>query len=106
MVITEALARGLPVIAADVGGVREALGRTATGTPAGVLVPPADPSTLAGALGTWLSDEAARTSLRERAREGRETLTGWTETTARIDAVLAAIAGPSERVGNSLRMHR
>ena len=34
MVVTEALARGLPVVAADVGGVSEALGRGADGSPA------------------------------------------------------------------------
>ena len=37
MVVTEALARGVPVIASDVGGVREALGRRRR-----VLVPPGD----------------------------------------------------------------
>ena len=42
MVVTEALAHGVPVLASDVGGVREALGRTR-----GVLVPPDDPAALA-----------------------------------------------------------
>ncbi len=39
MVVTEALARGLPVIAADVGGVAEALGHGADGGGPGVLGP-------------------------------------------------------------------
>ncbi|HEY0950704.1 glycosyltransferase family 4 protein, partial [Nocardioides sp.] len=44
MVVTEALARGLPVVASDVGGVREALGG------GGVLVRPEDPDALAAEL--------------------------------------------------------
>ena len=39
MVVTEALARGLPVVAADVGGLTEALGHGADGTPAGAAGP-------------------------------------------------------------------
>ena len=39
MVVTEALARGLPVVAAEVGGVPEALGHGADGTRPGLLVP-------------------------------------------------------------------
>ncbi len=43
MVVTEALARGLPVIAGEVGGVPEALGHAADGSRPGLLVPPGDP---------------------------------------------------------------
>ena len=43
MVVAEALARGLPVVAAEVGGVPEALGHGADGTRPGLLVPPGDP---------------------------------------------------------------
>ncbi len=50
MVVTEALARGLPVVAADVGGVTEALGHGADGIRPGLLVPPDDPAALAAAL--------------------------------------------------------
>ena len=48
MVVVEALARGLPVLGTTAGGVSEALGRTADGTPPGTLVPPGDPAALAG----------------------------------------------------------
>src|SRR6185437_4706491 len=43
MTVTEALAHGLPVIAAAVGGLPEALGSTADGTRPGQLIPPGDP---------------------------------------------------------------
>ena len=56
MVVTEALARGLPVIATAVGGLPEALGHASDGRPPGLLVPPDDPPALAVALRDWLSD--------------------------------------------------
>ena len=40
MVVTEALSRGIPVIASDVGGVPEALGAAPGGAQPGLLVPP------------------------------------------------------------------
>ena len=40
MVVTEALARGLPVLACDVGGVPEALGADADGDGPGSWLPP------------------------------------------------------------------
>src|SRR5882757_6413849 len=77
MVITEALARGLPVIATSVGGIPEALGY---GTPPGLLVPAGNPAALAAALRCWLGDTALRQRLRDAARERRETLTDWSAT--------------------------
>ena len=59
MVVTEALARGLPVLAADVGGVTEALGHGEDGTRPGLLVPPGDPAALGAALRAWLGDARA-----------------------------------------------
>ena len=56
MVVTEALARGLPVVATDVGGLPEALGPAADGRLPGLLVPPDDPAALAAALRRWLAD--------------------------------------------------
>jgi glycosyltransferase involved in cell wall biosynthesis len=86
MVVTEALARGLPVVATDVGGVTEALGG------AGLLVAPDDPAALAGALRAWLTDAALRQRLREAARQRRESLAGWSATASTIAAVLAEVA--------------
>jgi glycosyltransferase involved in cell wall biosynthesis len=90
MTVTEALAHGLPVIAAAVGGLPEALGSTADGTRPGQLVPPGDPAALAAALGDWLRDECHRRRLRAAARQRRPTLRGWEQTTQEIANALTA----------------
>jgi glycosyltransferase involved in cell wall biosynthesis len=90
MAVTEALAHGLPVIAAAVGGLPEALGSTADGTRPGQLVPPGDPAALAAALGDWLGDERHRHRLRAAARQRRSTLRGWDQTTQEIANALTA----------------
>jgi glycosyltransferase involved in cell wall biosynthesis len=90
MTVTEALAHGLPVLAADVGGLPEALGCTADGTRPGQLVPPGDPAALAAALGDWLGDERHRHRLRAAARQRRSTLPGWEQTTQEIANALTA----------------
>src|SRR6201994_4191105 len=64
MTVTEALAHGVPVIAAAVGGLPEALGSTADGVRPGQLIPPGDPAALAAALADWLGDEGHRRRLR------------------------------------------
>ncbi|GAA1128967.1 glycosyltransferase family 4 protein [Nocardioides aquiterrae] len=84
MVVTEALARGVPVVASDVGGVREALGD------GGVLVPPGDPDALAAALREWLTSPSHRSSLRAAARARRTELTGWDRTAALVAQALEA----------------
>jgi glycosyltransferase involved in cell wall biosynthesis len=85
MVITEALARGVPVLATDVGGVREALGE------GGLLVPAGDPDALGAALRHWLSDADLRARLRRAARERRAGLHGWEVTAAAIADVLDSV---------------
>jgi glycosyltransferase involved in cell wall biosynthesis len=91
MVVTEALARGLPVIATDVGGVRHAMGGQ-TGHEPGVLVPAAAPSALALVLCRWLTDSAWRRELRMRAQARRGTLTPWSATATRVAEVVTAIS--------------
>ena len=92
MVVTEALACGLPVIATAVGGLPEALGRTSGGRRPGLLVPPGDCGALAAALRRWLTDASLRRRLQEAARERRPTLSGWSEPTDRIAHVLTQAA--------------
>jgi glycosyltransferase involved in cell wall biosynthesis len=92
MVVTEALARGLPVLAAEVGGVTEALGHAEDGTRPGLLVAPGDPAALGAALRAWLGDAALRGRLRRAARERRASLRGWPATTSVLAGVLAGAA--------------
>lgn len=91
MVVTEALARGVPVLAADVGGLTEALGQGDDGIRPGLLVPPADPVTLGAALRAWLGDAELRSRLRRAARERRGSLSGWATTASVIAGVLAEV---------------
>jgi glycosyltransferase involved in cell wall biosynthesis len=95
MVVTEALAHGVPVLATAVGGVPEALGHTPDGARPGLLVEPEDPSALAAALATWLTDADLRHRLRVAAAARRDTLTSWDDTAATVAKVLT----PAEGVG-------
>jgi glycosyltransferase involved in cell wall biosynthesis len=92
MVVTEALARGLPVVAAEVGGVPEAMGHGADGIRPGLLVPPDDPAALGDALRAWLEDADLRQRLRRAARERRASLSGWSTTTSVVADVLVGAA--------------
>ena len=92
MVVTEALAHAVPVIACAVGGVREALGRAEDGSIPGLLVRAGDPDALAMALRRWLADPLPRARLRRTARLSRLTLTSWSRTAHRVSAVLAEVA--------------
>jgi glycosyltransferase involved in cell wall biosynthesis len=89
MVVAEALARGLPVIVAEVGGVTEALGHGEDGTRPGLLVPPGDPAALGAAVRAWLGDAELRARLRRAARQRRASLCGWPATTSVLAGVLA-----------------
>jgi glycosyltransferase involved in cell wall biosynthesis len=91
MVVTEALARGMPVVAADVGGLTEAMGYGADGIRPGLLVPPHDPATLAAALRAWLGDAELRRRLQLAACERRESLPGWSTTASVLAGVLAEV---------------
>ncbi len=92
MVVTEALARGLPVIATAVGGLPDALGRTADGRRPGLLVAPGDAPALAAALSSWLHDAELRLGLRLAAQERRGTLSGWRATVERVAHILSEAA--------------
>ncbi|MFD0688844.1 glycosyltransferase family 4 protein [Actinomadura fibrosa] len=88
MVVTEALARGVPVLATAVDAVPETLGRDPNGAVPGVLVPPDDAAALASALRRWLVEPDLRSSLRAAARLRRGTLHGWDDTARRMTTVL------------------
>ena len=78
IVVLEAMACGSPVVASSVGGIREIVvnGRS------GILVPPADPPALAGAVNRILGDGALARELAANARARVERLFSW-ETAAR-----------------------
>jgi glycosyltransferase involved in cell wall biosynthesis len=88
MVVAEALAHGLPVIASAAGGVPEALGRSGDGRRPGLLVRPGDARALAAALRTYLTDPSLRAHLREAAAGRRGGLPLWSHTTVRLARAL------------------
>ncbi|HEU5454885.1 MAG TPA: glycosyltransferase family 4 protein [Nocardioides sp.] len=92
MVVAEALARGLPVVAPRGGGIPEALGQTPDGRTPGLLVPPEDAAALAAALARWLTDPSLRGELRQAADERRTGLRRWSETADRVVGVLTEVA--------------
>jgi glycosyltransferase involved in cell wall biosynthesis len=94
LVVTEALARAVPVLASDVGGVPEALGRTADGRRPGALVPVGDAAALAGSLRQWLTDASLRRRWRAAARDRRGALPGRERTANTQADALALATGP------------
>lgn len=92
MVVVEALARGIPVVATTVGGLPEALGHATGGRQPGLLVPSGDAGALAAALRDWLGDADLRERLRRAARDRRDALTGWSTTARRLAAILSQVA--------------
>jgi glycosyltransferase involved in cell wall biosynthesis len=98
MVLTEALARGVPVLARDTNGVPEAVGRAGDGTVPGLLVGPGGggpggggPDELAAALRRWLTEPDLRERLRRSARARRDTLPTWASTADTIANVLNGV---------------
>jgi glycosyltransferase involved in cell wall biosynthesis len=91
MVLTEALAHGLAVVAARVGGVTEAVGRSEDGSVPGLLVPPEDSAALAAALRDWLTDPALRERLSGSAVRRRSNLRRWGQAADDLGAVLAEV---------------
>jgi glycosyltransferase involved in cell wall biosynthesis len=90
MVVGEALARGIPVLATEVGGLPEALGPSEELGP-GLLVPAGDVSALADVLRRWLGYDALRHDMRTAARARRATLDGWPVTAERVARVLTEV---------------
>ena len=82
MVVTEALARGIPVVASDVGGLPDALAG------AGDLTPAEDVPALVATLRRWFAQEPHRDGSRISARSRRCTLAPWTQTSRRVAGVL------------------
>jgi glycosyltransferase involved in cell wall biosynthesis len=91
MVVTEALACGVPVLASDAGGIAEALGGASAGEQPGVVVRAGDVPAWAVAVRAWLTDAVLREQLSARAVLRRDTLRGWSATARRVSDVLAEV---------------
>lgn len=87
--VMEAMAAGIPVIATDAGGTSEIVRDGVTG----LLIPPADPAALRGAIGALLHDRARAAQLAEAGRvlvEREHSAATMAEATSRLyDTLLA-----------------
>jgi glycosyltransferase involved in cell wall biosynthesis len=88
MVVTEALARGIPAVVSAGTGSEEALGTAPSGERPGAVVPAGDPTALAYVLRRWLTDRPYRDALRTAALARRSTLEGWDRTAASVREAL------------------
>ncbi|GAB3596831.1 glycosyltransferase family 4 protein [Microbacterium tumbae] len=84
MVVAEALAHGVPVLATRVGGIPEAVSHSE----AVCLIPAGDGAALRDALRGWLQDPSLRRRMRDGARRAREEVRGWDGAVSVIAAVL------------------
>ena len=106
LVVTEALARGIPAIVSAGTGAVEALQQGATlptdampGTARptdampGTAVPPGDPTALAAVLRRWLTEPTLRRAWQQSALARRGNLPGWQRT---AEAVLSYLERPQQ----------
>jgi glycosyltransferase involved in cell wall biosynthesis len=87
MAFAEALAFGLPIVAARAGAVPDLVPETA-----GLLVPPADSDELASALRSLLENPEQRRQLQKGARQAANHLPGWQQTAAVFDQAIRLLA--------------
>jgi len=92
MVVTEALARGIPVLVSDAGGLPETLGRDPEGRVPGMVVPAGRVADLGAALHGWMADPDRRAGLRRSAQRRRGMLHGWEVTSRCVATVLIGTA--------------
>ena len=93
MVVTEALARGIPVLASDAGGLSETLGHDPDGNVPGLVVPADDVAALRAALCRWMDEPVLRNGLRRSARTRRGMLHGWEVTSRCVVELLDRSSG-------------
>ena len=93
MVVTEALARGIPVLTTDAGGLPETLGRDPDGGVPGIVVPAEDIASFGAALQFWSDYSNLRNGLRRSARMRRGMLHGWEVTSRWLAGSLERLTG-------------
>ncbi|MFZ1428102.1 MAG: glycosyltransferase family 4 protein [Geminicoccaceae bacterium] len=86
MALAEALARGLPIVAASGGAVADTVPADA-----GLLVPVEDADALALALRRFLTDPTLASSLRHGALVARRSLPAWQETALQVERTLMSV---------------
>ncbi|MCS5720202.1 glycosyltransferase family 4 protein [Herbiconiux sp. CPCC 205763] len=89
MVVAEALAHGIPVVAARVGGIPEAIADSR----AGVLIPANDPHALQLVLRHWWEHSGRRAGLKAEALRSRGAARSWNETAAIVTTALRSALG-------------
>ena len=85
MILVEAMAAGVPVVASDIPGFDEVVNDGVDG----ILVPPGEPSALAAAVGRVLEDRDLAERLAATGRERAATFS-WTRVADRIVAIYEA----------------
>jgi glycosyltransferase involved in cell wall biosynthesis len=93
LVVTEALAHGVPAVVGARTGAEEALAGAgpADASLPGLAVPVGEPVALADTLRRWLTDPDLRTAWRTAALQRRATLPGWDRTAASVLHCLAEL---------------
>lgn len=99
MVVAEALARGIPVVAARVGGIPEAI----AGSKAGILIQPNDPVALRAVLRRWREDVGWRAVLKAEALRSRTVTRAWDEPAEVVAAVLSDVRAMIDFTGSERR---
>ena len=98
MVVTEAIAAGLPVLTTTGGALAETLPPGA-----GIAVPPDDVDALTEALAALIGDRARRHALREGARKARAALRDWPQAGAEFAAALSGMERSPAAMGGEPR---
>lgn len=98
IVVAEGLAAGTPVVASDIEAFRRVLTDPATGTPAGLLLPPDDPAAWTAALAALLREPSRRRALAAAGR-ARVRAFDWSAVAAAVLRVYeVAVAADPRRV--------
>ena len=98
MVVSEAIAAGLPVLTTTGGALSETLPPGA-----GIAVPPDDVDALTEALAALIGDRARRHALREGARKARAALRDWPQAGAEFAAALSGMERSPAAMGGEPR---